>query len=102
MKPNEAELQLGRVLDSLFPGEYRYVGDFSFWIDGKNPDFVNVNGKKKIVELFGDYWHKKEDEGRRVQHFKRFGFDTLIVWQSELGDIEKLKEKLVAFHKRGL
>lgn len=32
-------------------------------IGGLCPDFVNCNGKKVIIELFGDYWHDLDEEG---------------------------------------
>jgi len=38
---------------------FRYVGDGSFWIGNANPDFVDSNGKKICVEIFGEYWHDK-------------------------------------------
>ena len=101
VKPTKPELKLEHILNTLFPNEYKYVGDFKFWIDGRNPDFININGKKKLIELFGDYWHKKDDSQDRINHFKEYGFETLIVWESELKDFNKLEEKLIQFHKGG-
>lgn len=49
LKPNKPELVLITILNNLFPNEYKYVGDYQFWIDGKNPDFMNVNGQKKLI-----------------------------------------------------
>lgn len=72
-------------MNRLFPNEYRFVGDGSFWIGGKNPDFINVNGQKKIIEMFGDYWHSREVTGtskrshlqERIKHFAKYGFKDL-------------------------
>lgn len=36
---------------------FRYVGDGSRWIGSYNPDFVEENGRKLVVEIFGEYWH---------------------------------------------
>jgi len=107
LKPTKPERRLRNGLNKMFPGEYKYVGDGQIFIGYKNPDFVNVNGQKKIIELFGDYWHgeertnrtKKQEETQRINHFKRYGFRTLIVWECELKDISKLRKKLLQFHK---
>ena len=61
LKPNKCELFLQELLNCWYPSEWKYVGDLSFLIDGKNPDFVNINGKKKLIEFYGDYlarWEK--------------------------------------------
>ena len=92
----------------MFPGEYKFVGDGKIWIGYKNPDFINVNGQKKIIELFGDYWHsvgrtgrtKQQEENQRINHFAKYGFKVLIVWERELKNIPKLKKKLIRFHNQ--
>ena len=94
MKPSKPELELGDLLTEIFPGEYRYVGNGEFVIGGKCPDFINVNGKKKIIELFGDYWHRGENPQDRIDVFKPFGFETIVIWESELKDKEKLVYRL--------
>ncbi len=104
--PNKPERRLRNGLNKMFPGEYKYVGDGSVIIGYKNPDFVNVNGQKKIIELFGNYWHSKEVTGRtrkqekiiRIEHFAKYGYKTLIVWEYELKNIRRLREKLERFH----
>lgn len=58
---------------------------------------MNVNGKKKIIEVFGEYWHKSEEEQQRINHFKQFGFDTLVIWAKELNNTDELKQKLLNF-----
>jgi hypothetical protein len=97
--PNRVEGKLGALLSALFPEEYRYTGNGSLVINGKVPDFVNVNGQKKIIELFGEYWHKPDEEMTRPLCFSPFGYQTLIVWSDELKDIPRLKEKLISFHE---
>jgi len=84
VKPNKSEQFLLEILDKFFPNEWKYVGDFSFIINGKNPDFVNINGKKLLIELFGDYWHQGEDPEDRKKIFREFGYETLVIWESEL------------------
>jgi len=96
-RPNGAEQVLLNLLNQYFPNEWKYVGDYQVWFGKKNPDFINVNGKKKLIELFGRIHHKKEEEIPRIEHFKQFGFDTLVIWADELRNKESLKEKLINF-----
>ncbi len=104
LKPNKKEEILIELLDKILPNEYKYVGDYSFWLEGRNPDFLNVNGQKKLIELFGDYWHNlekfpnKETPEERISHFKKYGFDTLIIWEKELKNVDKLAKKIIGFN----
>jgi len=76
-------------------------------LGGKGLDFVNVNGQKKIIEMFGTYWHgekrtgriKKEEEQQRIDLFAQYGYQTLIIWQHELKNVNSLRTKLVNFSK---
>jgi hypothetical protein len=105
-KPNKKEQKLLSILEELLPKEYCYTGDGKVLIYGLSPDFVNCNGKKKIIELFGDYWHLKkkkinwyQTEWGRKAIFSQLGYDTLIVWENELKNIDLLKEKILKFHE---
>lgn len=62
IRPNGYERELLRVLNTFYPNEWEYVGNGQLIIGGKCPDFVNINGKKQIIEVFGEYWHKEEEE----------------------------------------
>jgi len=97
MKPNKPEALLLDLLESLYPGEWKYTGDFSFTINGKCPDFVNCNGQKKIIELFGDYWRRGQDPADRVAAFNPFGYQTLVIWEHELKHAESVTEKIRVF-----
>ncbi len=87
---------------------YNYVGDGSFIISGKCPDFVNCNGQKKIIEVFGTYWHGKQKTGRtkeqeekfRINHFKKVGWKTLIIWENEFENLELVSKKIIDFDKK--
>ena len=85
------------VLNGLYPGEWKYVGNGQVIIAGKCPDFVNVNGQKKIIELFGDYWHKGQNPQDRMDLFTPFGYDILVVWEKELKDFKSLRRKIFDF-----
>ncbi len=81
MKPNKPEKKLNNILQKLFPKEYKLnVKANVMTLGGKVPDFVNVNGKKKLIEFFGDYWHKNDNPNKRINYFKQFGWDTLELY----------------------
>ena len=72
---------------------FKYTGDGDFWIHNINPDFVNCNGKKIAVEIFGDYWHSpllnhnlKEDRTLfyRKKILKKYGWELVVFWQTDL------------------
>jgi len=97
LRPNKPEKLILELLDSMCPNEWKYTGDFSFTINGKNPDFVNCNGQKKIIELFGDYWHQGDNPQDRIDAFKPFGYETLVIWESELKDIDAVTRRIKLF-----
>jgi len=108
--PNKPEKKLNKRLNHMFPNEYKFVGDGTTFIGGKCPDFININGQKKIIEMNGNYWHgkertgrtKKQEENQRIKHFAKYGFKTLIIWQNELKNIKQLKKKLIEFHNANI
>jgi len=55
IKPNKPENKVLNALNKYYPTQWKYTGDGSLIIDGLNPDFVNVNGHKYIIEVFGMY-----------------------------------------------
>jgi len=95
--PNKPETILLNLLNEMYYGEWKYTGDLSFIINGKNPDFVNINGKKLIIELFGDYWHQNEDPQKRIDVFKMYGWDTIVIWEHELEDMNNVVRKIKDF-----
>jgi very-short-patch-repair endonuclease len=103
--PNKAEDYLNNLLHSLFPHEYKFVGDGKVWIESFNPDFININGQKKIIELFGVRWHtgerKEKRDAEKFAVYKAYGYETLVIWGNELRNINQLKEKLVSFNQGG-
>ena len=98
VRPNKVELKFNKFLQKFLPSEYKYVGDGEFILAGKCPDFVNVNGQKKIIELYGDYWHRGQTGKDRIVLFKQYGYQTLIIWEKELEDKKSLKDKVLQFN----
>ena len=98
--PNNQEAVLGQLLERLYPKEWKFVGNGQVVIMGKCPDFININGQKKIIELFGNYWHRGQNPKDREEIFKPFGYSTLVIWEKELRNKEELSHKLQEFHKQ--
>lgn len=105
-KPTKPEKELISIIQE-YKLPYKYVGDGSFILGNLNPDFINVNGKKQIIEVFGRVWHQKllrnEDWKRselgRIMVFNSYGFKTLIIWDDELQNRDKVLDKLINFSK---
>ena len=97
-KPTKPEMCLTEILQKYFPNEYRYVGDGQVWIARKNPDFIH-NNDRRLIELYGLYWHKPEEADERIAHFNKYNFSTLIIWENELSDMDSLLEKIDTFNK---
>ena len=66
----------------------------------KIPDFANANRKKKVIELFGDAFHDKEEEEKLIEHYKKHGWDCLVIWASELINVKEVMEKIKMFNAR--
>lgn len=102
---NKPEKFLNDLLTNLFNNEYKFVGNYSMWIGGKNPDFINKK-RKKIIEYFGNWWHserrtgipEKLEDKQRENHFEKFGYDVIIIRERHLKNIENLKIKLKEFN----
>ena len=98
IKPNKPETQLRNRFLYWHPNII-YCGDFSIWVNGKNPDFI-CEELKKIIEFNGNYWHQNDIPGEREKIFAKFGYDTLILVDEDLLDIDKLKIKVDSFMER--
>lgn len=106
--PNKSERFLSELLEKYFPNEYLFNGDYSkgVTLGGLVPDFININGKKQVIELFGDYWHNgkqdipwKSTEFGRQAVFSQLGFSCLIIWEHELKSPDEVIEKIRKFNK---
>lgn len=92
-RPTRPELRLKEILEKNLP-EFKYNGDYSLGVvlNRLVPDFVNTNGKKQVIEVFGDYWHSaqlignkwKRSELGRIMAYNALGFKCLILWEHEL------------------
>lgn len=98
--PNKPEKLLIKLLNKILPKEYKFVGDGQIILGGFNPDFINCNGQKKIIEHFGTYWHSKTQvrDIQRIGTYKSLGYKTLVIWEYELQNIKKLKDRILKFN----
>lgn len=82
-----------KVFDEMTPDIIRYTGNRAWWRklnDGKNhnADF-KVTGQNKVIEIFGDYWHKGENPQNLIDLYAQAGLDCLIFWEREIYDNPK-------------
>jgi G:T-mismatch repair DNA endonuclease (very short patch repair protein) len=99
MKPTNPEIELGKLLNQLFPNEFEYVGAGKRIIGGMCPDFIHTNGHKQVIELYGDYWHKGENPQDRIDAFGQHGYQCLIIWEHEMKHLHKVTDRIKEFHK---
>ena len=99
LHPNKPE----KILITILPDSFTFVGNGKVMISRFNPDFIDIKNKR-IVELYGDYWHNlksyKERDKRRALEYKKEGYKLLIIWEHELKDITKVKQKINNFNNR--
>ena len=89
---------LERWFDAATGSEVYFVGDGSLWLTlpngrRKNPDF-KVLGQARVVELFGDRWHRElryTDPEALIEMFWRLGIECLVLWESQ---IQEDKERI--------
>jgi len=58
---------------------FKYVGDGSFLIGYKNPDFINTDGRKIAIEVRNSFFSKPHYAEKRKAHFAKYGWDCIIL-----------------------
>lgn len=96
LKPNNVEKKvIAYIEQNNLP--FKFVGNGKFWIENVNPDFVNVNGEKKAVEVNGCYWHNcpihfpvkgyrssiDRDE-HKENVYKKYGWTVTTLWEHDI------------------
>lgn len=99
-KPNNLE----KFFNKRTPEYVKYVGDFSLWIktkDGiRNPDFI-IKGQDKVIEIFGDYYHKGENPQDKIKEYAKVGWNCKVFWEHEIYDnTEKVLNEVLNFIKK--
>jgi len=77
---------------------YKFVGDGEFFIEHKNPDFVNINGEKIAIEVYARR-HKEEFRGgikewqeERNNIFAKYGWKIVYFDETEINDVTILSK----------
>lgn len=79
---------------------YKYVGDGTFLIEGKNPDFVNINGKKIAIEVFEDFFKMqfygsiKNYIDERKSFFNKYGWDVIFLNRDDIKNEQIVLSKI--------
>ena len=90
-KPTMPEQRIKAILDRHFP-EFKYNGNANLGVvlGSMIPDFVNTNGKKQVIEVFGDYYHgklcntwKNSELGKKMA-YNSIGYKCLVLWEHEI------------------
>ena len=82
--PNKTEVKVLGMLNKHLGNEWAFVGDGQVIIGGCCPDYINTNGKKLIVEFYGDFFHRPQDEGYKKKLYAKFGYDTFAIWSKDM------------------
>lgn len=98
LKPNKKELKLFSMIQKL-SNNFELNTEGKIIIENKIPDIIDINNKK-IVELYGDYWHRNDtidDQNERINLFKKNGYDCIIIWERELKNESDIIYKISKF-----
>ena len=79
---------LESYLDSLLPEDVEFVGNGKWWrrVAGgasMNPDF-KVKNANKVIEVYGDYWHRDDDPNERIKLWKSVGVECIVIWEKAI------------------
>lgn len=116
-KPNIQESHVDAIIQEHFPGEFEYNGDYKLGVSigGRIPDWVHINGRRKLIEYNGCFphccpqcgfkgfksrtpeWVHKKDK-RKLKTYKKHGFETLVLWGHDSDD--DVKNKVGEFIKQ--
>lgn len=97
-RPTSIERRIINIRDE-FDLPYEYVGNGEFWIKNMNPDFVNTNDKKVVIEVLGDHWHTPEEFEERKERMAEYGWSCIGIWGHELENCSD-REILQLFRRR--
>lgn len=77
---------------------YKFVGDGSFMIGRKNPDFININGDKIAIEVYARYYKLRHAEtvqewmDDRERVFREYGWNVIFFDETQVTEANVLKE----------
>lgn len=103
-RPTKIEAKVNDILQKHFPNEWKYVGDGEVIIGTKCPDFININGEKKLLEVFGRVFHDPQKTFKKTipyhqteigtkEFYRNYGYETIVIWDNEINE-EKIIQKI--------
>jgi G:T-mismatch repair DNA endonuclease (very short patch repair protein) len=95
-RPTSIELQLLDIIKrNNLP--YRYVGNGAVFLGNPpmNPDFIH-RFENIVIEVFGSYWHDKQDEVERKEAWNKLGFNCIVIWDTDLVDEQLVLKKITS------
>lgn len=98
--PAASEVSLQAFLDEHFPKLFGYNGNgcLGVFVQNRVPDFVRLDGKRRqVISLLNDSFADLGKMIDEVAHYNQNGYDCLILWTSQLEDIQTLRQKVQAF-----
>lgn len=91
-KMSYPEIKLQTIINK-YKLPYKFVGDGKFFIERKNPDFININGEKKAIEVYSktqkDEFRNGGFEGwsrERRAIFAKYGWEIIFMETKQLND----------------
>lgn len=83
-RPNKIE----SIIDEGTANNCLYTGDGKFWVKigsqrMRNPDFI-IENTNKVIEVFGDYWHRNDSPDEVINEYANAGLDCLVIWEKEI------------------
>ena len=100
--PTSLEEKFQGIIDK-YNLPYKYVGDGSFIIGKKNPDFINTNNEKIAIEVYARYYKLRNDETieewkeKRNKVFKEYGWRIIYFDETEVTErnvLNKIKKEV--------
>jgi hypothetical protein len=81
--------KLEEFFDSITGDNVEFCGQGDLWIEvpkegrSKNPDF-RVVGTNKIIELWGDLYHRGQNPREERLLYRKLGYDALVLWEHQV------------------
>lgn len=109
-RPTKPEKRICDII-TAFNLPYKYTGDGTLLIGYLNPDYTNCNGAKKVIEVFGCFFHDpkvsrkpiplRAQEPYRKAIYASLGFDCLVLWDDEMEKFsdEEIADRIKTFTK---
>lgn len=116
-RPTNEEIRVDTLIQENSPGEFEYNGDYRLGVSigGKTPDWVHINGQKKVIEYNGCFvhccpqcgyegfkkhppeWTRKRDK-RKLETYSKHGFETLVIWGHDSDEVIIDKARAFVFN----